>query len=74
MRRCLSSLAQKFTWATLLAFGISSLFKDHKMIIDEIVWNEMFSESADESAKGFEEIEKELNSIIEDNDAKRKGK
>ena len=44
------------------------------MIIDEIVWNEMFSESADESAKGFEEIEKELNSIIEDNDAKRKGK
>ena len=44
------------------------------MIIDEIVWNEMFSESGDESSKGFEEIEKELNSIIEDNDAKRKGK
>ena len=43
------------------------------MIIDEIVWNEMFSESGDESAKGFEEIE-ELNSIIEDNGAKRKGK
>lgn len=44
------------------------------MIIDEIVWNEMFSESGDESAEAFEEIEKELNSIIEDNDAKRKGK
>ena len=54
--------------------GVSSLSKDHKMIIDETIWNEIFGESGDESAKGFEEVEKELNSIIEENDAKRKEK
>ena len=27
------------------------------MIIDEIVWNEIFGESSDESFKGFDEVE-----------------
>ena len=36
--------------------GLSSLPEDHKMIIDEIVWNEMFGESSDESFKGLKDV------------------
>ena len=34
-------------------FWVSSLLKDPKIILDEIVWNEMFGKSSDESFKGF---------------------
>ena len=47
--------------------GVSSLPKDHKMILDEIVRNVMFGKSNDESLKGFDEVETGLNSIKEEN-------
>ena len=43
--------------------GVSSLPEDDKMIIDEIVWNEMFGESSDESFKGFDEVGMGLKNI-----------
>ena len=46
--------------------GVSSLPKDHKMIIDGIVWNVMISEGSDESFKGFDEVEVGLSSIKEE--------
>ena len=52
-------------------FGVSSLPKDFKMITDEIVWNEIFCESRDESFKGFDEVNVGLNSITEENDANK---
>ena len=51
--------------------GVPSLSEDHKMIIDEIVWNEMFGESRDESFKGFDEVEMGLSSIMEENNANK---
>ena len=38
-------------------FRVSSLLKDPKIILDGIVWNEMFGKSSDESFKGFDEVQ-----------------
>ena len=52
--------------------GISSLPKDHKMIIDEMFWNEMFGESSEESFKGFDEVEVGLNKTMEEKNTNKK--
>ena len=31
--------------------GVASLSKDHKMVIDEIVWNDVFGDSSNENLK-----------------------
>ena len=51
--------------------GFSSLPEDRKMIIDKIVWNEMFRESSDESFKGFDEVWVSLISIIEESNVSK---
>ena len=52
--------------------GLLSLPADHKTIIDQTSSNEMFGESRDESFKRFDEVEKGLNSIIEENNTNKK--
>ena len=52
--------------------GLLSLPEDHKTIIDQTSSNEMFGESRDESFKGFDEVEKGLNSIIKENNTNKK--
>ena len=41
------------------------------MVVDEIVGNEMFGESSDESFKGFDEVEVVLNNIMEENNTSK---
>ena len=52
--------------------GVSSLPKDQKMIThDEIIWNEIFGESSDETVTGFNKVQVGLNSIIEEKNANK---
>ena len=50
---------------------VLSLSEDQKMIIDAIVWNEMFGDSSNENFKGIGEVEVRLNSIIQKNNTKK---
>ena len=52
--------------------GLLSLPEDHETIIDQINLSQIFGESSDESFKGFDEVEKWLNSIIEENNSNKK--
>ena len=50
---------------------VSSLSEDQKMIIDAIVWNDMFGDSSNENFKGIGKVEVRLNSIIQKNNTKK---
>ena len=64
-------LGPKVQVGNISVVGVSSFPKDHKMVVDEIVGNEMFGESSDEFFKGFDEVEVLLHNIMEENNTSK---